>query len=123
MLRLGLFNFRNDDVVLMAGDEAAVAALGKHLEAEFRSGNAYVPVHDFASVSLRHPVSLFAVKGTLPPPERNSFVWPCSDADIARLVAAGSQATELRFDLSRTPPYLYVNFSGHYDETWWATYG
>lgn len=122
MLRLGRFNFRNDDVVLIAGDKAAVAALGHRLEAEFRSGKAYVPVHDFASVSPRHPVSLFAVRGTFPPPADDSLLWPCSDPDIARLVAAGSQGTELRFGLSRTSPYLYVNFSGHYDETWWATY-
>jgi hypothetical protein len=123
MIRLGLFNFRNDDVVLIAGDKAAVVALGNHLQAEFRSGKSCVAIHDFASVSSRHPVSLFAVQGTFPPLERNSCVWPCSDSDIERLVAAGSQAAELHFDLSKTPPYLYVNFSGHYDETWWATYG
>jgi hypothetical protein len=123
MLRLGLFNFRNDEVVLIAGDKAEITALGSCLENEFRSGKAYVPIHKFALVSSRHPVRLFAVKGAFPPPEEGSFLWSCSDADIGRLVTAGSQATELRFDLSRTPPYLYVNFSGHYNETWWATYG
>lgn len=39
MIRLGLFNFRNDEVVLIAGDQAAVVALGNHLHAEFRSGS------------------------------------------------------------------------------------
>lgn len=123
MIRLGLFNFRNDDVVLIAGNQAAVVALGNRLQAEFRSGKSCVAIHDFASVSSRHPVSLFAVQGTFPPLERNSFVWPCSDSDIEKLVAAGSRATEFHFDLSKTPPYLYVNFSGHYNEAWWATYG
>lgn len=122
MIRLGLFNFRNDDVVLIAGDKAAMVAFGNRLQAEFRSGKSCVAIHDFAFVSSRHPISLFAVRGTFPALERNSFVWSCSDSDIEKLLAAGPQATELHFDLGKTPPYLYVNFSGHYNETWWATY-
>ena len=123
MLRLGLFNFRNDDVVLIAGDKATVAELGKRLQTEFRSGTSCVAIHDVASVSARHPVLLFAVQGRFRPPEKNSFVWTCSDSDVEKLTNAGTRATQLRFDLSRTPPYLCVDFSGHFDETWWTTYG
>lgn len=123
MLHLGLFNFRNDDVLLIAGDTAAIAALGNRLRAEFGSGKSCVPIHDLASVSTRHPALLFAVRGDIRPQEKDALVWRCSEADVQRLIAAGSQATELYFDLTRTPPYLYVNFSGHYNEEWWATYG
>jgi hypothetical protein len=123
MLRLGLFNFRNDDVLLIAGDRDAVTALGNHLRAEFDSGKACVAVHDIASVSKRHPATLFAVRGDCQPPEKNSAVWPCSEADLQKLIAAGAGASELHFELARTPPYLYVSFSGHYGEAWWTTYG
>lgn len=123
MLRLGLFNFRNDDVLLIAGEAAAIVELGVRLRAEFEAGKSRVAIHDLASVSSRHPALLFAVRGDFHPQGKNSFVWPCSETDIQSLVAVGDKATELYFDLSRTPPYLYVNFSGHYDDAWWTTYG
>jgi hypothetical protein len=122
-LHLGLFNFRNDDVLLLAGDRAAVLELGTHLRKEFDSGKSYVAIHDVAVVSAGHPASLFAVKGDFAPPENNAFIWHCSAADIENLLTAGSQASELHFELAKTPPYFYVSFSGHYNEVWWSTYG
>ncbi len=122
-LRLGLFNFRNDDILLLAGDRAAVVELGTHLSKEFDSGKLYVAIHDVAVVSAGNPASLFAVKGSFAPPENNAFIWYCSAADIEKLLTAGSQSSELHFELARAPPYFYVNFSGHYNEVWWSTYG
>jgi hypothetical protein len=97
--------------------------LGIRRRAEFASGNSCVAIHELVSVSSRHPALLFAVRGDFRPQEINSFVWPCSETDIKRLVVAGDKASELYFDLTRTPPYLYITFSGHYDEAWWTTYG
>jgi hypothetical protein len=122
-LRLGLFNFRNDDVLLLAGDSAAVVALGMHLSKEFDSGKSCVAIHNVAVVSTRHPASIFAVRGDFPSPEQNAYIWRCSTAHIEELLTAGSGASELHFELTRTPPYFYINFSGHYNETWWSTYG
>ena len=122
-LRLGLFHFRNDDVVLIAGDRSTIAALGQHLQAAFNAGETCVAIHALAVVSARHPASLFAVRGDVQPCAENAFAWRCRDADVQRLVTAGSAASELYFDLASTPPYLYVNFTGHYGDAWWATYG
>jgi hypothetical protein len=123
MLRLGLFNFRNDDVLLIAGDVADVAALGHRLFAEFNSGKKCVAIHDLVSVSSRAPALLFAVQGDVQLEDENAFVWPCSETDIQQLVNADTGAGTLHFDLARTPPYLYMSFSGNYDEQWWASYG
>lgn len=122
MLRMGLFNFRNDDVLLIAGDKASVAALGRHLRTEFESGKSCVAIHDVILISERHPAMLYAVQGDLEVHEKNAFIWSCSVNDIETLLAAGQGASELYFALSKTPPYFYVNFSGHYDEAWWSTF-
>jgi hypothetical protein len=123
MLRIGLFNFRNDDVLLIAGDKASVAALGSHLRAEFERGKSCVAVHDIALASKRHPAMLYAVQGHRGSHEKNALIWSCSEHDIERLLAAGQGPSELHFELSKTPPYFHVNFSGHYDEAWWRTFG
>ena len=51
MVRLGLFNFRNGDVLLVTGDVAALRAFGKRIQAAFDSGISSVAVHEFASSS------------------------------------------------------------------------
>jgi hypothetical protein len=123
MLRLGLFNFKNDDVLLLTGNTAEMVELGQRLHIGLSTGSGWVAIHTLAKVSVRHPVLLFAARGDMALPEKDTFVWRCPDADIQKLLAAGSAAAELYFDLTTTPPFLYVSFSGHYDDVWWSTYG
>ena len=123
-LRLGLFTFRNDDVVLLAGDPDAIAALGTHLQRQFEAGHAYVAMHALAQVSTRFPARLFAVRDALPSMEADALTWPCGEGDIHALgdMAAGTAPSQKYFALATTPPYFLVTCSGHYDAAWWATY-
>jgi hypothetical protein len=107
----------------LAGDKLAVSALGGHLHWEFYAGKSCVAIHDIALVLKRHPALLFAVTGAFRPSEQNAFIWHCSETDIHKLINAGSGVSEIHFELTRTPPYFYVNFSDHYDEVWWSSHG
>ena len=120
-LHLGMFNFRNDDVVLLAGDPGAIAALGTHLQQNFDAGRSCVAIHTLAQVSARFPVRLFAVRGATASMEPDALVWPCLDADILKLV--DGDTSHLYFDLASAPPFFLVTSSDHYDAAWWATYG
>lgn len=122
-LRLGLFNFRNDDVLLLSGSAKGIADLGRKLQIAFQAGQTRIAIHDLALVSENNPARLFAINGSGDLQEKNSFVWKCTETDIHALLSAGTGASELYFDLSKTPPYFYVNFSGHYNDAWWQTYG
>jgi hypothetical protein len=58
-LKLGLFQFKNDTVLLLVATPAAAVALAQQLESALENGPFKFALHEIAQVSTKHPAKLF----------------------------------------------------------------
>jgi len=59
-LRLGLFYFRNDDVVLLSASSKDLSLLADRIEQATERGQFVFPVHEIAKVAAQKPAKLYA---------------------------------------------------------------
>lgn len=122
-IRLGLFYFRNDDVVLLSASPKKLSLLADRIEQSLDKGQFVIPIHESAQVSSKNPAKLYASSSPSGDKEENAFWWQCSETTIEKLRVAASKSSEQYFDVSGSTPFLLVTCSGHYNEQWWQTYG
>jgi hypothetical protein len=122
-LRLGLFYFRNDDVVLLSASPKELSLLADRIEQSIDKGQFVIPIHESAQVSAKNPAKLYASSTSSGDKEENAFWWKCSEATVEKLRVAASKSSEQYFDVSGSTPFLLVTCSSHYNDQWWQTYG
>ncbi len=116
-LRLGLFTFRNEDVLLLAGERYALIALAQAIE-EAQENLATVAIHQRAQVSPKHPAKLYAVKAPAARLEQGEFYWPCSFRAADEVRSLANAGSEKYFGLSSPLPFL-VTAGPQYSVAWW----
>ncbi len=127
-LRLGFFpqfKFVGSDAVLLDGAATEISLLAARLGEFAASSESELPIHDFAIVSLRHPVQLFASRTGRG--AGAGFRWLCSAAEIATVqekleALSASAGGHQYFNLMGSPAQLIVSVS-EYDESWWRQHG
>jgi hypothetical protein len=119
-LRLGLFTFKNDDVLLLAGDRPALLDLAKALETA-RKHQAVAAVHEIAEVSQKYPAKLYAARKPDAPLTGNEFYWPVDNDALDKVRLLADSGSERYFELSNSM-LLLVSAIQTYNTAWWETY-
>lgn len=123
MLRLGVFQFKNDIVLLLAASPADAIALAERLESALENGSFKLPIHEIAQVSKRHPAKLFVSPEPASKLGENEYWWQCNFVTVEKLKAIAQRAGEQYFELSRPCDLFSVSCLSYYNEQWWQTYG
>jgi len=122
-LRLGLFYFRNDDVVLLSASSKDLSLLADRIEQSIERGQFVFPVHEIAKVAAQKPAKLYASSSSSGVKEENAFWWKCTDATVEKLRATATRSSEQYFDVTGSTPFLMITCSDYYNEQWWQRYG
>ncbi len=96
-LRLGLFYFRNDDVVLLSASPKELYLLADRIEQSIDKGQFIIPIHESAQVSTKNPAKLYASSTSSGDKEENTFWWKCSEVTVEKLRVAASKSSEQYF--------------------------
>jgi hypothetical protein len=119
-MRLGLFTFKNDEVLLLAGDKSTFLKLASAIEGALKT-RATLAIHETAEVSNKHPAKLFAVARPDRPLSANEFYWPCSSVTVEQLRALGDSSSEVYLELSSSSLFM-VSCGESYGPEWWQRY-
>jgi len=119
-MRLGLFTFKNDEVLLLAGDKSTFLKLASAIEAALKT-QATLAIHETSEVSNKHPAKLFAVVRPDRPLSENEFYWPCSSVTVEKLRSLGGSSSQAYLELS-TPSLFMVSCGESYGPEWWQRY-
>jgi hypothetical protein len=122
-LRLGLFYFRNDDVVLLSATSDGLFLLANRIEQAIDKGQFTISIHEIAEVSAKNPAKLYASSAATGITEENEFWWRCNGVTVEKLRVAANKSSEQYFDVAGSAPFLLVTCSNHYDDLWWQANG
>lgn len=122
-MKLGLFQFKNDTVLLLAATPASAANLADRLETAIENGSFTIPIHELAEVSKKHSAKLFASSETTQKLGEREFCWKCNDVTVKKLRDIARRAGEQYFELSRPFDLFSVSCTNYYNDEWWQTYG
>lgn len=122
-MKLGLFQFKNDTVLLLAATPASAANLADLVENAIENGSFIIPIHELADVSKRHPAKLFASSEAAQKLGESEFWWKCNDVTVKNLRDIARRAGEQYFELSRPFDLFSVSCTDYYNDQWWINYG
>jgi len=124
-MRHGYFNnFKGANTVLLSGLYTEIADLNAQVRTFAQSERTEIALHDFATVSSRHPAHLILSKQ---PTSSAGFHWVCSIVELVTVQAKLSplilgEPGHQYFDLVQADTQLMVSV-GEYDDTWWLHHG
>ena len=122
-MNLGLFNFRNDDVLLLSASSKEMLSFAKDMQKFIDSNDSTFAVHERLNVSSKKAVKLFASSSCSGGGSRDEFWWKCTAKTVREIVKITEGEGEKYFDVQGLSSLLLVTCSSHYNDDWWSDYG
>lgn len=119
-MNLGLFNFKNDDVLLLSGSSRELNDLADKIETILDTPRLSLNIHHLCKVSTKHPAKLYASAIFNSSKTVNEFWWKCTLISVDLIRKAANKDKETSFDTNRVP--LLITTSRHYNSDWWEQF-